>query len=121
MGSIEVARFALSGAILGTLVPLLFIALFQILESLHAGARVSLVLNSVELGLWPSSIMLMGTADKSALEPGTIAVYAVSIALNAIVYAALASCIWYGIHRSRAVLIVMSALIVMGWVALSRL
>lgn len=115
-------RFVASGAMLGAFVPLLLIALRQLVDWIHAGpGGASLLLMRVTVGLWPSSIMLMGTADQSALDARTTAAYAGAIAVNVILYAALALVFWYGIRRNKLVLIVMTALIVIGWVALSRL
>jgi len=112
------ARFAMIASALGAVLSLVLIGLRQFFTGASAS---SVALMWVTTGLWPSSIMLMGTADKETVDAGLLAVYGASIAINALVYAAIGCGLWHGFYRSKPVLVALVALIVVSWVGLSRL
>ena len=69
----------------------------------------------VVLALWPSSLLLM--ADP---EERSVAIPALSIAINALLYGIVGWLIWFGLNRNRLVLAGVVAALIVGWYLLLR-
>ena len=65
--------------------------------------------------IWPSWPLLM--ADP---EERSVAIPAVSIAINALLYGIVGWLIWFGLNRNRLVLAVVFAALIVGWYLLQR-
>jgi len=72
-------------------------------------------IDRVLLALWPSSILLM--ADP---EGRSVAIAAVSITANAVLYGAVGWLVWFGLNRRRFVLSVVGVGVLAGWYFLLR-
>lgn len=71
--------------------------------------------DQVLVALWPSSLLLM--ADP---EERSVAIPAMSIAINALLYGIVGWLIWFGLNRNRLVLAVVAFALIVGWYLLQR-
>jgi hypothetical protein len=65
--------------------------------------------------IWPSWPLLM--ADP---EERSVAIPAMSVAINALLYGIVGWLIWFGLNRNRLVLAVVAVALVVGWLLLQR-
>lgn len=65
--------------------------------------------------IWPSWLLLMADPEERG-----IAVPAVSIAVNALLYGIVGWLIWFGLNRNRLVLVAVAAGLFVGWYFLLR-
>ena len=65
--------------------------------------------------LWPSCVLLMADPEERG-----IAIPAMSIAVNALLYGVVGWLIWFGLNRSRLVLAAVAVALIAGWYFLLR-
>lgn len=113
------ARIAGYCAIGGFLIPFVLSGIWMLLEK-HAQLYLSVggALASVQLVIWPSSIMMLGTAGQSSIN---LPILLLSSVVNAAFYALIWTLIWYGIYRHRWVLLPLAAFMIAGWYSLLRM
>ena len=82
--------------LIGLTVSLVFITLWALFErfiSLHA----SVIVEDIQLILWPSSIFLMATCNAGLAD--RIEIYSISIGVNVLLYSVAGLSFWYGIEK----------------------
>lgn len=112
-------RFVLWAVGVGVAIPALWLVVQRAFLSSDPGLSY-LVLSTyrfdrVLLALWPSSILLM--ADP---EGRSVAIPAVAITANAVLYGAVGWLVWFGLNRRRFMLPVVAVSVLAGWYALLR-
>ena len=110
-------RYLIIGAIAGAATPLLLLLTIQASRWLELQSVVlHLLLERATVGLWPSSLMLMGAG--SIIEPDTAIILAISVAANAILYCVIAYGVWLGVNKSRVAFLVVAVLVILIWMRL---
>ena len=82
-------------AIGGFLIPFVLSGIWMLLEK-HAQLYLSVgdVLASVQIFIWPSSIMMLGTAGQTSIN---LPILLLSSVVNAALYALIGALIWYAV------------------------
>jgi hypothetical protein len=111
-------RFVVISALAGIVVPGALLVARQVITG---AGDLSVGLMWLTIALWPSSIMLMGTADEEALSSTAAWIYVASITVNALIYAGLGAALCYGLNRNKAVLIGAGVVVALIWAVLSSL
>ncbi len=104
----------LSG-VLGCLVPVIFLAILTYLQSqdyeVSLGPSLASRTEDLMLCLWPSSILMMATdGAKSGLLPDLF--LAAAVAINALLYSIIGTCLWLGRHKHKALFLLPVILLV---------
>ena len=103
----------------GLLFPLCMTVVWKILETNQAAyITIGRSLEKFQLMFWPSSIFMLATAGKPGLD---LTILAISISVNILLYVGVGSLAWWGVHRQRWVLYVVSGLILYGWYILLKM
>lgn len=112
-------RFLAIGTSAGLVVPLLFALASWVLERIPSlYGPIGDILYPIQLLLWPSSVLLMGTAGDEGISLGPLSI---AIAINVLLYAVLAIVIWWGLTRQRWILFVVAAVMLAVWYRLFTL
>ena len=106
-------------AVGGLLIPIVFSIAWAMLEK-HSQLYLSLgrVLEVIQLLLWPTSLMMMGTAREASTN---ITVLLISSIANALLYALIGTLIWYGIYKQPWALFLVFIVVAAGWYSLFTL
>jgi hypothetical protein len=112
-------RFVAFAAAVGVAVPLIWLVVYwtflrgnpTLINSVMSGSHFDRVL----VAIWPSWLFLI--ADP---EERSVAIPAVAIAVNALLYGAVGWLMWFGLNRRRLMLTVVAVGVVAGWYVLLR-
>lgn len=112
-------RFVGFAAAVGVAVPLAWLAVYwtflrgnpALINSIMSGGYFDRVL----IAIWPSWLFLI--ADP---EERSVAIPAVAIAVNALLYGAVGWLVWFGLNRRRLMLPVVAIVVLAGWYVLLR-
>lgn len=107
-------RFVTLAIALGIAVPALWLIVYwlflrgnpALIHSIMSTNRFDRVL----LAVWPSWIFLVADPEERSL-----AIPAMSVAVNALLYGSLGWLIWFGLYRRRAVLGLTAMAVIVGW------
>ena len=102
-----------AGAGLG--IPLIFTFIWY-MRDYHTFDNVSI---TIQLFLWPSSLVMMATAGKEGVE--FYQFLATSIAINILLYALIGLLVWWGMNKQRWILYLTVVLILLLWLRLLTL
>jgi hypothetical protein len=112
-------RFVALAAAIGVAVPVVWMAVYWAFlrgnPALIHSVRSVVHFDRVLIVLWPSWVFLI--ADP---EERSVAIPAVAIAVNALLYGVVGWFIWFGLNRKRLVLAGVAAALVFGWYSLLR-
>jgi hypothetical protein len=111
-------RFVSVAVVIGVAIPVVWLVAYRVLLQGNP-ATSSAVLSEGHLrallAVWPSWLLLMADPEERSL-----AVPAISIACNALLYGVVGWSIWFGLNRRRYVLVVTAVFLAVGWYGLDR-
>ena len=111
-------RFVTLAVALGTAIPVFWLIVYWVFLRGNS-ALVNSIMSEGHLRalsvIWPSWLLLM--ADP---EERSVAIPAVSIAINALLYGIVGWLIWFGLNRNRLVLVAVAVALITGWYILLR-
>ena len=106
-------RFTIFSAFVGLLVPLVFGLLWGWINTSQAvGLDGQIIIHKITLALWPVSINMLAASNSAKL---TNEFYLADGLVNVLLYTILGISIWYGIHKSRIILLVPISVIGVIW------
>jgi len=112
-------RFVALAVFIGTIVPIVWLAVYWAFlrgnfSTIHV-AMSDWYFDRVLIVLWPSWVFLI--ADP---EERSVAIPAMAIAINALLYGVFGWLIWFGLNRKRIVLGIVAVALIAGWYFLLR-
>lgn len=107
-------RFVGFAVAVGIAVPVTWLVVYWIFLRGHAAIMSEVHIRALSV-IWPSWPLLM--ADP---EERSVAIPAMSIAINALLYGVVGWLIWFGLNRNRLVLAVVAVTLIVGWYLLQR-
>lgn len=113
------SRYLLSFGIVGAAVPALWLVVYSVMRQAQGGDGSPLPpvwLENLFLMLCPPSLLLLGDPEESSFLLPTL-----MIVVNALLYGAVGSAIWHGLHRSMITIVVLVVAVILGWVWLLQL
>lgn len=107
-------RFVILAAALGIATPVIWLVLYWAFLRGNP-TQISSVMSTtyfdrVLVAVWPSWIFLIADPEEQS-----IAIPAISIVVNAILYSILGWLVWFGLNRKRTVLGLAAAVVLAGW------
>jgi hypothetical protein len=112
-------RVVALAAAMGIAIPAIWLVLYWAFlrgnPTLISSVMSATYLDRVLVAIWPSWIFLIADPEEQS-----IAIPALSIAVNALLYSILGWAVWFGLNRKRAVLGFAAAVVLVGWYFLLR-
>ena len=100
-------KFIFKFLIAGFIIPIVFILLIFIDDKFHISYQFSSTILSIQIILWPPSILFLAGFD--------IIVALVATILNIILYGILGLLIWIGIYKRKTVLLITVFCLIISW------